>query len=224
MVGSELPSPSTEESTVTDRRAARASSDLDARRRRRPPGARRHQPRPSTPARCSASPGSRATARPSWSRPSSACAPDVQGRRHARRRGHHRLADAASAARPASATSPRTGTATGCCSTPRSGRTASSATRPGRRASRAAGSTAAAPASDTERIVEEYDVRTPGIDTTARALSGGNQQKFIVGREMSGDPVAADRRPPDPRRRRRRPGRDLGPHQSTPAARAWRCC
>lgn len=42
---------------------------------------------------------------------------------------------------------------------------------------------------DTNRIVEEYDVRTPGIDTTARALSGGNQQKFIVGREMSGDPV-----------------------------------
>jgi general nucleoside transport system ATP-binding protein len=42
---------------------------------------------------------------------------------------------------------------------------------------------------DSERIVQEYDVRTPGIDTTARALSGGNQQKFIVGREMSGDPV-----------------------------------
>jgi ABC-type uncharacterized transport system ATPase subunit len=42
---------------------------------------------------------------------------------------------------------------------------------------------------DSQRIVEEYDVRTPGIETTARALSGGNQQKFIVGREMSGDPV-----------------------------------
>ena len=42
---------------------------------------------------------------------------------------------------------------------------------------------------DTRRIVEEYDVRTPGIDTTSRALSGGNQQKLIVGREMSGDPV-----------------------------------
>jgi simple sugar transport system ATP-binding protein len=42
---------------------------------------------------------------------------------------------------------------------------------------------------DSERIVEGYDVRTPSIDTTARALSGGNQQKFIVGREMSGDPV-----------------------------------
>lgn len=42
---------------------------------------------------------------------------------------------------------------------------------------------------DTARIVEAYDVRTPGIDTPARALSGGNQQKLIVGREMSGDPV-----------------------------------
>jgi simple sugar transport system ATP-binding protein len=42
---------------------------------------------------------------------------------------------------------------------------------------------------DTQRIVDAYDVRTPGIDTVARALSGGNQQKLIVGREMSGDPV-----------------------------------
>lgn len=42
---------------------------------------------------------------------------------------------------------------------------------------------------DTERIVAAYDVRTPSIDTTARALSGGNQQKLIIGREMSGDPV-----------------------------------
>jgi ABC-type uncharacterized transport system ATPase subunit len=41
---------------------------------------------------------------------------------------------------------------------------------------------------DTERIVEAYDVRTPNIDVTAASLSGGNQQKLIVGREMSGDP------------------------------------
>ncbi|TDD71803.1 ABC transporter ATP-binding protein [Actinomadura darangshiensis] len=41
---------------------------------------------------------------------------------------------------------------------------------------------------DTTRIVQEYDVRTPGIDVPAAALSGGNQQKLIVGREMSGDP------------------------------------
>jgi general nucleoside transport system ATP-binding protein len=42
---------------------------------------------------------------------------------------------------------------------------------------------------DTERIIKEYDVRTPGPDVLARALSGGNQQKLIVGREMSGDPI-----------------------------------
>lgn len=41
---------------------------------------------------------------------------------------------------------------------------------------------------DTTRIVREYDVRTPGIEVPAAALSGGNQQKLIVGREMSGDP------------------------------------
>ncbi|WP_435876928.1 ATP-binding cassette domain-containing protein [Streptomyces acidicola] len=41
---------------------------------------------------------------------------------------------------------------------------------------------------DTRRIVEAYDVRTPGIDVTAASLSGGNQQKLIVGREMSHKP------------------------------------
>jgi general nucleoside transport system ATP-binding protein len=42
---------------------------------------------------------------------------------------------------------------------------------------------------DTERIVREYDVRTPGIDVPAAALSGGNQQKLVVGRELSGAPA-----------------------------------
>ncbi|WTL50687.1 ABC transporter ATP-binding protein [Streptomyces sp. NBC_01497] len=41
---------------------------------------------------------------------------------------------------------------------------------------------------DTERIIQEYDVRTPGIEVTAASLSGGNQQKLIVGREMSHHP------------------------------------
>lgn len=41
---------------------------------------------------------------------------------------------------------------------------------------------------DTIRIMQEFDVRAPGPDTLALALSGGNQQKFIVGREMSGSP------------------------------------
>jgi len=41
---------------------------------------------------------------------------------------------------------------------------------------------------DTEKIVAAYDVRTPSIDVFASALSGGNQQKLIVGREMSNSP------------------------------------
>jgi len=41
---------------------------------------------------------------------------------------------------------------------------------------------------DTERIVHSYDVRTPSINVKAGALSGGNQQKLIVGREMSHAP------------------------------------
>ncbi len=41
---------------------------------------------------------------------------------------------------------------------------------------------------DTKAIMEEFDVRAPGPQTLAAALSGGNQQKFIVGREMSKAP------------------------------------
>ena len=37
-------------------------------------------------------------------------------------------------------------------------------------------------------IIEQFDVRTPGVDTPAHALSGGNQQKFIIGREMITEP------------------------------------
>jgi simple sugar transport system ATP-binding protein len=39
-----------------------------------------------------------------------------------------------------------------------------------------------------ESIIEEYDVRPPDPDSTSESLSGGNQQKFIVGREFSRDP------------------------------------
>jgi ABC-type uncharacterized transport system ATPase subunit len=42
---------------------------------------------------------------------------------------------------------------------------------------------------DTRRIVDEFDVRTTGIDVNAASLSGGNQQKLIIGREMSSSPV-----------------------------------
>jgi general nucleoside transport system ATP-binding protein len=41
---------------------------------------------------------------------------------------------------------------------------------------------------DTQRIVEQFDVRTPGIEVAAASLSGGNQQKLVIGRELSGEP------------------------------------
>ena len=37
------------------------------------------------------------------------------------------------------------------------------------------------------REVEAFDVRTPSTDTPAGSLSGGNQQKCVVARELSGD-------------------------------------
>jgi ABC-type uncharacterized transport system ATPase subunit len=41
---------------------------------------------------------------------------------------------------------------------------------------------------DTARIVERFDVRTPSLDARARMLSGGNQQKIVVGRALFDDP------------------------------------
>ncbi|HSF62887.1 MAG TPA: ABC transporter ATP-binding protein [Paracoccaceae bacterium] len=38
-------------------------------------------------------------------------------------------------------------------------------------------------------IVRDFDVRTPGTHVAARALSGGNLQKFVVGRELSQAPT-----------------------------------
>ncbi len=38
-----------------------------------------------------------------------------------------------------------------------------------------------------ERLVEEYDVRTPGVNVLVSTLSGGNQQKVIVAREFDRD-------------------------------------
>jgi len=37
-------------------------------------------------------------------------------------------------------------------------------------------------------LIKEFDVRTPSEFTLARALSGGNQQKAIIGREVDRDP------------------------------------
>ena len=42
-------------------------------------------------------------------------------------------------------------------------------------------------AENAEREVKAFDVRTPSVDTPAGSLSGGNQQKVVVARELSGD-------------------------------------
>lgn len=39
-----------------------------------------------------------------------------------------------------------------------------------------------------QEIIDTYDVATRGPDSTANSLSGGNQQKFIVGREFEREP------------------------------------
>jgi ABC-type uncharacterized transport system ATPase subunit len=39
-----------------------------------------------------------------------------------------------------------------------------------------------------DAVIKAYDVRTPGSHVAARALSGGNLQKFVIGRELSQEP------------------------------------
>ena len=41
----------------------------------------------------------------------------------------------------------------------------------------------------TEALVVEYDVRTSSVASPARSLSGGNQQKLVFARELSGGPA-----------------------------------
>ena len=39
-----------------------------------------------------------------------------------------------------------------------------------------------------DEIIEKFDVRTPSSNSAARSLSGGNLQKFVIGREIMQDP------------------------------------
>lgn len=39
-----------------------------------------------------------------------------------------------------------------------------------------------------EHVIKQFDVRTPGPGNAARSLSGGNLQKFVIGREVLQDP------------------------------------
>jgi len=44
-------------------------------------------------------------------------------------------------------------------------------------------------ASWAKKLVAEFDVRTPSADVPASSLSGGNQQKVIIAREIASDPL-----------------------------------
>ena len=147
------------------------------------------------------------------------------GHRPARRRRHHARWPPGAGARPASATSPRTGTATGCCSSaplwenrdprpPDPARPTCSGPWIDRRG-RARGHRA-----HRARLRRAH----PGH---RRAGLGAVRRQPAEADRRPGDerrPQGADRRPPDPRRRRRRPGRDLGPPPRGPARRASPCC
>lgn len=43
-------------------------------------------------------------------------------------------------------------------------------------------------ASFADRLIQEYDIKTPGRGARVRTLSGGNQQKLLLARELSGEP------------------------------------
>ena len=69
----------------------------------------------------------------------------------------------------------------------------------------------------TERRVADAEVtrlrtKTPSIRQKVVNLSGGNQQKVVLGKVAGDEPQGADPRRADARHRRRRQGRDLPPH------------
>ena len=82
------------------------------------------------------------------------------------------------------------------------------------------------------KLVDRYDVRGGGIDVPARTLSGGNMQKLILGRALSGGADArrpfradADRREPADLGARRGRGRVGAPADARRVrAAAPRCC
>ena len=73
-------------------------------------------------------------------------------------------------------------------------------------------------------IVQSFDVRMPEADPQARKLSGGNLQKFVIGREIIRKPEAPHRRPADLGRRCGRRAPDppgAGGSRDARAARSW---
>ncbi len=95
---------------------------------------------------------------------------------------------------------------------------------PARRSPRACWIDRAAPRERTKQIIEEFDVRTPGLDVAALALSGGNQQKLDRRPGDDGRAQGAHRRPPDPRASTSAPRPPSGTTCARPAPPGSPCC
>ena len=105
---------------------------------------------------------------------------------------------------PVSGTSPRIASAGVSCSSsalPRTSPCTTTTTRPSRAS---AGSSRGGSSPRRASLLQEFDVRGGGPQTRASALSGGNQQKVILAREVLARPARADRSAADARARRRR--------------------
>ena len=116
--------------------------------------------------------------------------PSPSGRRNdrARRGGCDTRRSAGTTSTPASGTSRRTGSAGVSCWTSRSRRTSHSTTTASHRRHVSAGSSRTVSSNGRDGLITEFDVRGGGPLTKASALSGGNQQKVILAREIDRDP------------------------------------
>ena len=108
---------------------------------------------------------------------------------HRRRAGHHRREPASRCSTRASDTSPRTASGAGWCWTSPWRRTSPSTTSTSPPRPTTAGCSRGASSRPPSPLLTEFDVRGGGARTPAGSLSGGNQQKVIIAREVSRDPA-----------------------------------
>ena len=140
--------------------------------------------------------------------------PGTTRRGRARRQAACRSAPIATASTTASSTSPRTARATASSSIsrsrPTSRRSISTRSRP-RWGTIDAGKEAA----QATALGDRLGLKRGGIHDPVSSLSGGNQQKVAIAKMLSVQPAGDLPRRTDPRRRRRREGRDP-PHPARP--------